>query len=290
MNNGQRIAKALNLSDVFIGLTVLSIGTSLPEMFTHIIASINILKGTDASGVALGTNVGSNLIQITFIVGVVGLLALVKSNKKILKFDYIVMLGSIVLLWIMSLDHYLSRIEGILLFGLYICYLWFLLKGEKIIEKNPYKTNYWICGTLIIIGFGILIFAAYVVVNKAVFLSRIWHIEGSFIGTLLIGVSTALPEMTTAFRAILKGSTGMSLGTLVGSNITNPMMMAGLGAIISGYTVDNYLLWFDIPVWFLVSAVCLFFFWRDLRLHKHEALMLIGMYFLYVFVKIKMIV
>jgi cation:H+ antiporter len=290
VHNGQRIAKALNLSEAFIGLTVLSIGTSLPEMFTHIAASIDVLNGMDASGVALGTNVGSNIIQITLIIGVVGLFTLVKSNKRIIRFDYIVMLGSIVLLWLVSLNHYISRLEGAVLFLLYVYYMWFLLRREKIIEKNPYQTNYWVCGALIVTGIGILIFAANMVVDKAVFLSRLWNIEGSLIGTLMIGVSTALPELTTALRAVLKGSASMSLGTLVGSNITNPLMMVGLGAMISGYTVDNYLLWFDIPVWFLVSVVCLLFFWKDSRLHKHSSIILIGMYLLYVFVKIRMMV
>jgi len=114
------IAKKLKISYLFVGLTILSIGTSLPEIFTHIASSWKILNGIEASGVAVGTNIGSNIIQITLIMGMIGLFAIIKSSKQIQKRDGFVMLGSIALLWLFSLDGFVSRIEGVALALIYI--------------------------------------------------------------------------------------------------------------------------------------------------------------------------
>ena len=80
------LARRMKISKLFIGLTILSIGTSLPEIFTHIISSLNELNGVAASNIAIGTNIGSNIFQITFIIGIIGLLAVIKSSKKRSKF------------------------------------------------------------------------------------------------------------------------------------------------------------------------------------------------------------
>ena len=284
----QRIARHFNISEAFMGLTIISIGTSLPEISTHIIASIDILKGIETSGIAVGTNIGSNIIQITFVLGLVALLTKVYSNKTILKRDYLIMLATILFLFLLSLDGKISRIEGAILATLYIGYLIWLGTKEKIIEHNEFKTNYWLDSFLIIAGIAALFYSANLVVNNALKISDLWGLSGSFIGTVIIGVSTALPELTVALRAILKGSTGISLGTLVGSNITNPMLALGIGAIISGYTMDSILTYFDLPFWFFVSLIALLFFWKNLRISKKEAIMLIIAYLIYVALKLKL--
>ncbi len=287
VNAAQKIARSLNISEAFIGLTILSIGTSLPEISTHIIASIDILKGIEASGIAVGTNIGSNIIQITFILGFIALLTKVRSDKKILKRDYFVMLGSIILLFLLSLNARIGRLEGIFITVAYIVYLILIARKEKIVEKNPFKTDYLKDGLLIIGGIVALLYSANVVVSNALKISDLWNLSGSFIGTMMIGVSTALPELTVALRAILKGSTGISLGTLIGSNITNPMFALGIGAIISGYTISPVLTYFDLPFWFFVSLIALFFLWRKLKLEKKEAIALIILYVVYVAIKLK---
>jgi len=283
-----KIALALNISEGFMGLTVLSIGTSLPEIFTHVIASINVLKGTaKAAGVAVGTNVGSNIVQITFIIGLVALLTKTYVDKKILKFDYIVMLSSIALLFFLSLNKFISRIEGIILVVLYIAYVVYLSREEKIVEKNQFKTNYLLKGSLMVVGFGILLIGANFVINNAVKISNLMGWSGSFIGAVIVGVATALPEFTTAVVAILRNSHSMSLGTLIGSNITNPLFALGLGAAISGYVVDKAVIIFDLPFWFFVSLLVLMFLWTGLKIKKKESIILMLLYLVYVFIRVK---
>ncbi len=213
----QIIADKLKISKTFLGLTVLSIGTSLPEIGTHIMASIDILRGVEASGIAVGTNIGSNLMQITLILGVVALFTHVYAKKKFLKEDYAVMLGAIILLFFMSINGYISRLEGFMLVALYVIYLRKLGKlehftrkvGARRIKKNKKSLAKYYIYTLV--GLGLLLFAANIVVNNAVALSKIWGIEESFIGAVIIGFGTALPEFATAITAMRKKMAGMSL-------------------------------------------------------------------------------
>ena len=106
VSKSKKVAKSIGISEFFIGLTILSIGTSLAELATHVAGSVEILQGADinaVSSIVLGTNIGSNLIQITFITGIVGLFGIIHTKKHFLKNSYMVMLGSIVLLFLIGL-------------------------------------------------------------------------------------------------------------------------------------------------------------------------------------------
>jgi cation:H+ antiporter len=296
INGAVAIARKLKISNLFIGLTVLSIGTSLPEIFTHVASSIKILNGVDASGVAIGTNVGSNIIQITLILGLIAMFATIKSSKEILKRDGLVMLSSIALLWIFGLNGTISQLEGMILAIIYVTYLILITRKEKTIKEliRPHhkklgkRKKHYIGLDVgnVFAGIVILAFASHWVVENTLFFAKTFGIEQTFLGLVVIGISTALPELTTAIRGIIKGAKSMSLGVLIGSNITNPLLALGLGAAISGYTVSRSLQWFDIPFWFGISTLALLFFRNNNKLEKHEAAVLVFAYFAYIIYKI----
>ena len=127
-------------------------------------------------------------------------------------------------------------------------------------------------------GIFLLIVCAQFVLDSALFFAGFFNIAGSLIGALIIGVATALPEFTTAVTALLRGSSGLSLGTLVGSNITNPLFGIGIGAAIATYQVDADIVWLYIPFWFAASVLGMFFFYRKLSLQRYEALILMLLY------------
>ncbi len=287
--NSQKLAKIMGIHETFVGLTILSIGTSLPEIFTHITTSLSNLKGIESSGISVGTNIGSNIIQITFIVGIVAIFGKIHTTRKFLKKDYCIMLGSIFTLFIFSYNGFISRIEGFILVAAYLVYLYFLAEKEELVGKIERKYSHkHTLFYLFLIGIGItaLLFFANIVVKNALTLTEVWNVSHTFIGTMIIGVSTALPELTTAIRAILKGSAGMSLGTLVGSNITNPLFALGIGAIISGYSTGPVTIFFDLPFWFFVSLLPFFLLKRKKGITKWGAIVLIACYVIYVGTKL----
>ena len=286
----QFLSSKLKVSETFIGLTILSIGTSLPELGTHIVSSIKILKGEEVSGVALGTNIGSNIVQITAILGIVALFMFIKSDKKFLRKDYMVMLGGILLLLLFCLNGLIGRFEGFILALLYIFYIWKLGEKEQFARKveNQHSTRKIVLHSILLpIGILILLYSSRIVINNAEMLASVWGVRDTLIGALIIGVGTALPELATALVALKRKSAGMSVGVLIGSNITNPLFCIGIGALISGYSVDKSLTMFDIPFWFVISLIVLIFFWRKMKIEKKEAVALILLYVLYVALRLK---
>lgn len=291
IHNARIIARKLNISDFFIGLTIFSIGTSLPEIATHVIASIDILRGVDfhtMSGLAVGTNVGSNIIQISLITGIVAFFGVLKAKKKFLKVDYNVMLASIVILFLFSLNGIISRVEGFILLFLYAAYLVYLFKNEKIAKKilkkneNIDKSKIYLSLLVMLAGLVILLLSADKIAGLAELFSVKYLVSGSLLGVLIVGISTALPEFATAVFALRRKNAGMSLGTLVGSNITNPLMALGIGAIISTYAVDSTILWYDIPFWFIISVIPIALMWRKKMLTKKAGIFLMLAYVAFV--------
>ena len=135
VRNCIRLAAHFGLSGTFIGLTVLSIGTSIPEIMTAVLGSINILKnpGTmnSLSGLIIGTNVGSDIFQQSFILGIIGIIGTIIVVKKDLFKEVGALIGGAVLVWIFALGGLINRVEGFLMLAVYLGYLYYLFKHKN---------------------------------------------------------------------------------------------------------------------------------------------------------------
>jgi cation:H+ antiporter len=294
-----KLSNNLGISQIFIGLTVISIGTSLPEITTHVVASLDIVRGNIdpfiASATVLGTNIGSDIVQQNLIIGIVGLLGVIHVSKSFLRRDFLIMILSAALLLLFALDKEISRIEGAVLFFGYILYLWFLGLGERKKHNVRKKANLermdkkdiWKDLAYIGIGIVIIVASAEYILRIAEFFVERYHIGGSLIGILTIGIATALPELTTSITAILRGASSISIGTLVGSNITNPMFALGLGAMISSYEVPRPIIVFDLPVKIITAIIIMWFLWKNKMLTKKTAIAMITMYVAYILVRMR---
>jgi cation:H+ antiporter len=141
-----------------------------------------------------------------------------------------------------------------------------------------------------ILGLTMLIFGSKFVVENALAIADIYGFAQSFVGVLIIGVGTGLPELSTALKGILRKAQGISLGTLIGSNITDPMLSLGSGALLSGFLVDKNLLYFDIPYWFFVTSIALILLKSKMRIGKEDrrqGMILISLYIIFLFLKIR---
>lgn len=297
----KKLSKKFGISQTFIGLTVISIGTSLPEIFTSITAG-----ASGASGIVIGTNIGSCLTQITLIFGLTGLMGHMKGKKKFIRTNGSMVLVAIIAMFAVGIfigtsttDNIITWYEGLVLILIYLAYLTYLIKKEGAVLKinHGIRNSYQMRRMddlkdvfLIIGGIVVLIFASDLVVDNALELAGRWNVAESFIGVMIIGVGTALPELSTAIRAVMKKAGDISVGTLLGSNITDPLFSLGAGALAagsSGLLFEKNLLFFDIPFWFIATMIALFFLARGGRLMKKESLVMIGIYVLFVFTKIR---
>jgi len=295
------LAKYFNLSATFMGMTVLSLATSIPEITSHATASVNILTGNMdyevASSIVLGSNIGSDVVQQTLIMGLVVFLSgVLYFRRYFLWKSMIPMIATTVMCIIFGLDGIYSRLDGGILFGTFILYTYYLywderkfFKKEENTEeqeetKGPQNRKEALIYALFALGaMALTILSAQIVLQVTEKIVEVTNVGGSLIGVLTLGIASALPEFTTAMSGIRRKAAGVSLGTLVGSNITNPLVAIGGGALISTYWVPGPLVKWDLP-WETVTGMIL---WAILwftkgRLNRTAAIYLIVLYFVYI--------
>ncbi|MFH1316192.1 MAG: hypothetical protein ABII01_01620 [Candidatus Woesearchaeota archaeon] len=286
------LAEQFGLSSTFVGMTILSVGTSLPEIVTHVIGSLKILAEPSSmntvSALVIGTNIGSDIFQQNFILGIVAILGTVFLLKKEINPSIGGLIGGSVILLVFSLNGIISRGEGIFLVLGYVAYIFYLEKSgfNTKLKKKTFKGRYIIIDIfLLIISFIIIAFFAEKVLDSAQILVKSLPISASFFGIIIIGIAAALPELTTALVALKEKRNGMSAGVLIGSNVTNPTLALGLGAMISTYRVPDVVIIYDLPVKIISSLLILVLLLKYKRLGKIHAVILISMFLAYLIIR-----
>ena len=295
INGFENIARHFGLSHLFIGLTVVAIGTSLPEIGVSVMGAIDILAGQDisaVSGIVVGNKIGSFLNQLTIIMDIVGLVGLMSITKRELKREGTMLILSIILFSLVAWDLKITPLEGVAVTLTYLLYLIYLVRQEvrfkstpKVEEERP-KMHLIKDLLMILIGMGVLLLAAEFVVEGSVQLAELWSVPTSVAGLLIVSLGTGLPELTLAITALRRGVTGIAVGDMIGSNICDILFSLGAGAMISGFTVEPVLLFFDTPFMFLIAFLVIGLFLRNMRLERKEALVLILVYVSYVLLKL----
>ena len=288
-----KILHHYGFSATFGGLTIFSISTSFPEIFSHIVASIGILGGTldtnIASATVLGANIGSDVIQQTLILGiVVMLMGGMIFEKSFLMTAYIPMILASLLTLILGWDGTFSRLDGLILLLTFIAYMVFLYKREETNEKvKKIKTKIGKQVVIMFLSFIGLIVGANFLLQSSEKIVMITGLGASLIGVVSIGVVSAAPEFFTAIYGVRHKAVGISLGTLIGSNITNPLFGIGIGALISKYIVPKALVIWDLPMAVVTASLLLIYlFLRKGKLGRPGAVYLILLYIAYLAIRI----
>lgn len=281
------IAKRYQLSEFFVGLVILSMGSDLPELAIAIDAGIKSSLGQDASGVVVGTSIGSIVGQIGFVMGLSGLIGYLTLPIRYIYRHGAVLLGATVFLFLVAFDGVVTRIEGLTLVTLYLVYIFALMRGEtatgeppEILTKQSFSP--WI---LLLLGLGTVIASSELTVRSVVNLATTFDISEAFISVIIIGLGSSLPELTISISAILKKKTHLSVGNIIGSNVLDTLLPIGVAAIISPVLFESDFLFFDLPFIFVLTFITLFFFVRVRGLQKKEAGIILGLYFFYLAVK-----
>ncbi|KKG15647.1 sodium:proton exchanger [Methanosarcina sp. 2.H.T.1A.6] len=312
------IAKKLGVSEFVIGLTLVAIGTSIPELASSIVASIQ-----QASGIVIGNVVGSNIVNIGLIVGIAAFLSPMKTEVEMLKRDGYIMLFSAVLFFVFALNGELSIIESGIFVLLYIAYVFFLFEEGEIYGGKPYFKEFLkyfvkfkyinsamqkINGTnhnknsdsgngngngngnsRIEGGFGKDIFtlvlscAAIVIgakyfVEESIFFAELLGVPDTIIGTTLVAVGTSLPELVVTVSAARKGYGSIALGNIIGSNITNVFLILGLSGLLYPIAVAEISLFFTTPVMIVISLILLVFISTGWEIKRWEGAVMMAFY------------
>ena len=231
------IAYMFKIPTVVVGLTIVALGTSLPELSVSLTAS---LEGSNE--LAISNVVGSNLFNTLVVVGASVLIRPFLMEREIIKRDLVINIFVSVLLLVCALSGRLSKVTGI---GFVICliaYLAMLVQSTRKNQKNAQDEEktilpLWKSLLCIVIGVSCIIFGGNLVVNHATILAHAWGWSETLIGLTIVSVGTSLPELVTSVVAANKGESGLSLGNALGSNIMNVLFILGVSSILGDLTV-----------------------------------------------------
>lgn len=339
------IAKRFEVSEFIIGLTLVSVGTSVPELASGLTASFQ-----QASGITIGNILGSNIANIGLIASTAALLSPIRTDKLILKRDGYIMLFCSVLLFLFILDFKISRIEALIFLLLYLAYLLFLFEMVKKHEEDIYfkefmsyffrfeyifdlkerietgvKKNGKANGVPVIIkkgsqetgdkiekeirkeskneeidvnieaenlpkssllieffkliasGVAIILGAKYFV-EQAIFFAMLLEVPETLIGLSLVAVGTSVPELLVTISAARSGYGSIALGNVIGSNITNILLILGCSGLVHPLTITGLSIYYITPFMLIISALFLLFIRTGWRIKKFEGLILFLLY------------
>ncbi len=282
------IASHYGISEFYVGLVVLAIGSDLPELAVAIDSGIRNLHGMDVSGIVTGASIGSAFGQIGGVMGVAGMFGYLVLPKRIIYQHGSILLGSVIILALTGFDGQVDRVEGLILLTLFLLYLCIILNDRKVFTDNPLKIKTTICRQWVRLACGLVLiyFASKITIDSCISLSTMLGVHQSVISVALIGFGTSIPELTISIGALLKKKSALSVGNLIGSNIFDTLVPIGVAALISPITFAREFLVFDLPLLFILTILVLTFFLRKKGLQRKEAFVLLLFYVSYLVFKI----
>lgn len=268
------VAERLRVPQIVIGLTIVALGTSMPELCVSVVSA---LKGTP--DLAVGNVVGSNIFNALLIVGVAALVApMTILRSTVFKNVPCALVASVVLLMMCQNDWVITRLDGAILFVFFLVFMRLTIKGatsaqpaqgettqgqtaqeaaaDEASAKQPMKG--WLAGLWMVVGLAALIGGSNLFVGGATEVARALNVSDAVIGLTIVAGGTSLPELATSVVAAKKGNSGIAIGNVLGSNVLNILFILGLTGMISpmhieGITnVDLYMM--------LVSTIMIWFF------------------------------
>ncbi len=234
VDGASSVAKKFHIPEIIIGLTIISIGTSMPELFVSITSSLD-----GYSDMAIGNVVGSNIVNLLFILGVSAWLNPIEVKKETKFIEIPICLAiTIIFMIICNIKHQISRIEGtflILLFALFIAYtilMAFREKKEEAVEEEKEETSLFKDVFSIILGIVALKIGGDLTVHNAVNVAEFFNLSEKIISVTILAIGTSLPELVTSVSASIKGKSDIAIGNILGSNIFNMLLIIGTSSII----------------------------------------------------------
>ena len=258
-------ASHLGVSTLIIGLTVVSVGTSAPEIVVALLASFE-----DSPDIAVGNAIGSNIANIGLVLGVTALVVPLPFNQRVLRNEMPMLIVATLLTGFCLFNLVLGRLDGLLLISMLALILFRMARASKnnsnkilelaeeelgdLPEMGHVKTTAWLLA-----GLGVLLLSAHVIVSSAAHIALILGVPEMVVGLTVVAVGTSLPELAASLEAAIRGRTGMAIGNVVGSNILNILAVLVVPAFVHPVDITPTAFWRDYGVMFAFTALMALF-------------------------------
>ncbi len=284
VHGSTRLAKRFGVPSFIIGLTVVAFGTSVPELFISLIAS---LQGHP--NIMIGNIIGSNIANVGLIMGICALLVPLELKLQNIKTELLIVLSASVFLMLCSGYQSFPRSAGFIFIATLISYTCFMCLNHQQ-ERTPAteveasgSTSLLLMAATIIAGLLLLAFGSKVFIQGAVEVARHFGISELIIGLTLAAIGTSLPELASSLAALRQKETGLLIGNIIGSNMFNLLMVLGLTGLIKPFSMDQNLLYRDLPVMTIFTLLLIPILLKDGKTKKWQGAMLLTGYVGYCF-------
>lgn len=294
LDNAIIVAKKIKMSKIIIGLTIVAMGTSIPELSVALSDAFSSAIEGSNSTIGFSNVVGSNIANLLLVLSF-GCLFSPLIIKKENKLDYIIMLFVTIVLFLFVLlfgqGAEILRFEAVILASIIVFYVFYILRSskgqvekEEVIEENIkiFKPIILIvlCIAGIAVGGDLVVTGAKgIALNISDILNVDKNMAETLVGLTIVGVGTSLPELVTTFMSSKKGENEIALGNVIGSNIFNIIFVLGLSGIVAPFTIASYMI-FDLIILLFVTLFVMIFVIKG-KLTKKHSLIFLSLYFLY---------
>jgi cation:H+ antiporter len=286
------MATLLKLTPAIIGLTVVAAGTSIPELAVSVLASLG-----NKADIAVGNVVGSNILNITLIIGICAVFVPIPIVGNTIKLEYPVLAVVTLLAFVLMYDGEINRLDAILLISIYIVFTAYMVNlvrrqvtaaeaAELTEEVQEFATPekkpvWWISGILVLVGSALLAGGAQATVTGAVELAKLMGWSERLIGLTIVSIGTSLPEVVASVISLYRGRSDVSVGNVIGSNLFNILIILGMSGLFSPLPVQQAIIHSD-AYWMLGVTLLLFpILFTGRRISQLEGGILIGCYGVY---------
>jgi cation:H+ antiporter len=291
VRGASKLAVALGIPPLLVGLTIVSYGTSAPELAVSVQSA---LAGN--TGIVLGNVVGANIYNVLFILGFCALISPLGVAPQLIRFDVPVMIGCAILLLVVARDGSLGRLDGVVfLVGIAVYTVYVVLQSrreQKQVAKDQAPQTketvqpdrrYWLHLLMIVVGIGLLGYGSDLLVEGAVAIAQALGVADVLIGMTVVTIGTTSPELSASLVASFKGAKDIAVGNIVGSNIFNILAVLGAGAVVApgGIGVDETMISFGIPVMTAVCIACLPVFFAGQAIRRWEGALFLVYFVIY---------
>ncbi|AWM90276.1 conjugal transfer protein TraR [Pseudomonas sp. 31-12] len=278
-----RLAARLQVRPLIIGLTIVALGSSAPQMAVSLQATL--AQNVD---IAVGSVIGSSIFNILVTLGLSALIIPLRVSRQLVRLDIPLMIGASLLVFLLAWNEELNRVDGMILLAALALYLGLLLRQSRH-SARPHSHDgtpraSWFSSVLMIVaGLAMLVYAGHLLLGAAVAVATDLGLSERVIGLTIVAISTSLPELATSLIAALRGQRDIAVGNVIGSNLFNLLGVLGLTALVapSPLSVSPNALDFDLPVMLGVAVLCLPLFYTGYRVTRAEGLLFLGLYLAY---------
>ncbi len=270
------VATIIKVPKIVIGLSIVAIGTSIPEAAVTITAAIE-----RNNEIAIGTIIGTNIFNILFIIGVCAFMKNMPTHEDILKRDFPWQMSTIMVFLIMLSNHNLVRVEGIIMILFFLVYAYMMAKDmSEVREKHSYKPTFK-SGAFLIIGLAFVVVGGRFVVDSGSVIAKELGMTQGLMALTVLAIGTSLPELMTSFIAAKKGEYDIAVGNVLGSNIFNILVVLGAASIINPIQCTMYAI-ADVGIMLIATGIMCFFAWNHKATNRADGIIAVLLYILFV--------